>query len=271
MAETAKPRTKVTLNYLRKLYEAGEPITMLTCYDATFAHVEDEAGVEILLIGDSLGMTIQGHDSTIPVTIDDMVYHTECVARGNKNALVLADMNFGSYLVNEDEAVANAVRLMKAGAHMVKFEGGHEVVPLVRRLTTMGIPVCAHIGFKPQSVHLVGGFLVQGRSEAAAIAMKEEALALQEAGAGMVLFEMIPAALAKEITESLAVPTIGIGGGAGTSGQVLVLQDILNIFPGRKPRFSHNFMQGANSIQGAIENYVKAVKARVFPKDEHSF
>ena len=158
-------RKPVRLSTIKKMYEAGEPIVMLTCYDATFSSVEDEAGVDIKLIGDSLGMVMQGHETTLPVTIDDMVYHTACVARGNKYGLVLADMNFGSYLVNEDEAVANAVKLMQAGAHMVKFEGGVEVCPLARRLTAMGIPVCGHVGFTPQSVNAIGGYFVQGKTK----------------------------------------------------------------------------------------------------------
>ena len=264
-------RKQVKLSTLKKMHEQHEPIVMLTGYDATFAYLEDEAGVDIILIGDSLGMTIQGRKDTLPVTIDDMVYHTECVARGNKTALVLADMSFGSYLVNEDEAVANAVKLMKAGANMVKFEGGEEVCPLIKRLSQMGIPVCAHLGFTPQSVNMIGGFFVQGRTVSAEERLLASAMAAQEAGAAMVLFEMVPASVAKKATESLSVPTIGIGAGPDCSGQVLVLQDILGIFPGRKPKFSKNFMQGAADIQTAIKNYVKAVKSKEFPTQEHSF
>lgn len=264
-------RKPVRLSTIRKMYEAGEPIVMLTSYDATFAAVEDAAGVDIQLIGDSLGMVVQGHQTTLPVTIDQMVYHTECVARGNRSSLILGDMSFGSYLVNEDEAVANAVRLMKAGAHMVKFEGGKEVCPLVRRLVQMGVPVCAHTGFTPQSVNSIGGFFVQGKTKEAADKLVEDCLALEEAGASMVVLEMMLADVAKRVTDSLHIPTIGIGGGLNCSGQVLVLQDLLGIFPGRPPRFTKNFMAGAGSIQQAIENYVKAVKSREFPAPEHSF
>lgn len=209
--EENKTRKPVKLGTLRKMHQEGEPIVMLTCYDASFAALEDEAGVDIMLIGDSLGMTIQGHGTTIPVSIDDMAYHTACVARGNKNAFVLADMNFGSYLVNEDEAVRNAVKLMKAGANMVKFEGGLEVCPLVRRLKQIGIPVCAHIGFTPQSVNAIGGYYVQGKTANGEEKLYQEAMALQEAGADMVLFEMVPAGIASKITKELSIPTIGIG------------------------------------------------------------
>lgn len=264
-------RKPVRLSTIKKMYEAGEPIVMLTCYDATFSSVEDEAGVDIKLIGDSLGMVMQGHETTLPVTIDDMVYHTACVARGNKYGLVLADMNFGSYLVNEDEAVANAVKLMQAGAHMVKFEGGVEVCPLARRLTAMGIPVCGHVGFTPQSVNAIGGYFVQGKTKSGEEKLLADTLALQEAGASMIVLEMVPADVAKRVTEALSIPTIGIGGGLNCSGQVLVLQDLLGIFPGRKPRFTKNFMEGAASIKEAVANYVKAVKNRKFPASEHSF
>jgi 3-methyl-2-oxobutanoate hydroxymethyltransferase len=264
-------RKKVTLSTLKKLYEAGEPIAMLTCYDSSFAALEDNAGVDMILIGDSLGMTIQGHDSTIPVTMRDMIYHTECVARGARNTFIVTDMPFGSYQNSEEEAVKNAVDLMRAGANMVKFEGGKEVAPLVRKLVSIGIPVCAHIGFTPQAVNILGGYFVQGRKDDRAAQLKEDAAALQEAGASIVLMEMVPAALAAEITESLSVPTIGIGAGAGCSGQVLVLQDILGVYPGRKIRFVKNFMEGASSIQQAAERYVAAVKTRTFPTSEHSF
>ena len=264
-------RKQVKLGNLKKMYAEGEPIVMLTCYDATFASVEDEAGVDMMLVGDSLGMAIQGHSSTIPVTIEEMAYHTSCVSRGNKTAFILADMNFGSYLISEEQALENAVKLMKAGANMVKLEGGLEVCNTVRRLKQIGIPVCAHIGFTPQSVNSIGGFYVQGKTLAGEEKLRKEALALQEAGADMVLFEMVPARVAEKITRELSMPTIGIGAGLGTSGQVLVLQDILGIFPGRKPKFSKNFMQGASSIQEAIANYVSAVKSKAFPTQDHAF
>lgn len=271
MLEQKEMRKPVRLSTLNKMYENGEPIVMLTCYDASFAHLLDEAGVDMLLVGDSLGMTIQGKSSTIPVSIEDMEYHTACVARGNKTAFIITDLSFGSYQVNEDVAVQNCVNLLKAGANMVKLEGGEEICPLVRRLTLAGIPVCAHIGFTPQSINTIGGFFVQGRTDSGKEKLKREALAFQEAGAAMLLFEMVPADIASEITSMLRIPTIGIGAGVGTSGQVLVLHDILNIYAGRKPKFSKNFMEGSSSIQEAVEKYVKAVKEKTFPTPTHSF
>ncbi|GAB1825999.1 MAG: 3-methyl-2-oxobutanoate hydroxymethyltransferase [Burkholderiales bacterium] len=271
MTDQKEPRKQVRLSTLKKMHENGEPIVMLTCYDASFAHLLDEAGVDMLLVGDSLGMTVQGNSTTIPVSVEDMEYHTRCVAKGNKTAFILTDLPFGSYQVNEEEGMANCIRLIKAGANMVKLEGGEEICPLVRRLTAAGVPVCGHIGFTPQSINTIGGFFVQGKSDSGKEKLKREALALQEAGAAMVLFEMVPADIAAEVTQLLHVPTIGIGAGPGTSGQVLVLQDILNIYAGRKPKFSKNFMEGAGSIQGAVENYVKAVKSKDFPTQSHSF
>lgn len=271
MTEQKEPRKQVRLSTLKKMHESGEPIVMLTCYDASFAHLLDEAGVDMLLVGDSLGMTVQGNSTTIPVSIEDMEYHTRCVARGNKTAFILTDLPFGSYQVTDDEGIANCIKLIKAGANMVKLEGGEEICPLVRRLALAGVPVCGHIGFTPQSINTIGGFFVQGKTDSGKEKLKREALALQEAGASMVLFEMVPADIAAEVTELLHVPTIGIGAGPGTSGQVLVLQDILNIYAGRKPKFSKNFMSGASSIQEAVENYVKAVKTKEFPTQSHSF
>ncbi len=256
MTDQKEPRKQVRLSTLKKMHENGEPIVMLTCYDASFAHLLDEAGVDMLLVGDSLGMTVQGNSTTIPVSVEDMEYHTRCVAKGNKTAFILTDLPFGSYQVNDEEGMANCIRLIKAGANMVKLEGGEEICPLVRRLTAAGVPVCGHIGFTPQSINTIGGFFVQGKSDSGKEKLKREALALQEAGAAMVLFEMVPA---------------DIAAGSGTSGQVLVLQDILNIYAGRKPKFSKNFMEGADSIQGAVENYVKAVKSKDFPTQSHSF
>ena len=249
----------------------GQKIAMLTCYDASFAALMDEAGVDVLLVGDSLGMVIQGEDSTLPVTMEQMEYHTRIVARGAKKALVLADMPFGSYQESPQQAFRNAARLMAAGAHMVKLEGGATMLEATRFLVKHGIPVCAHIGLTPQSVNALGGYKVQGKTDAQAQQLKADALALQEAGAAMVLMEMVPAKLAAEITQSLSVPTIGIGAGVGTSGQVLVVYDMLSVYPGKKARFVKNFMAGAGSIQGAIEAYVTAVKNQSFPADEHSF
>ncbi len=253
------------------MYDQKIPIAMLTGYDSTFAYLLDHAGVDIILIGDSVGMTVQGRKTTIPVTIEDMIYHTACVAAGNQTACVLADLPFGAYLVDEADAVENCVQLIKAGANMVKFEGGEEVCPLVSHLATMGVPVCGHLGFTPQSINTIGGHYIQGKTEEQKKRLKADALALQNAGAKMLVLEMVPAAVAKELTQELQIPTIGIGAGPDCSGQVLVLQDILGIFPGRAPRFSKNFMNGASSIQEAVANYVKEVKAKTFPTINQSF
>jgi len=260
----------VTVPALLAKRAAGDKIAMLTCYDASFASLMDRCGVEILLIGDSLGMVCAGHDSTLPVTVADMVYHTASVARGNKSALVLADMPFGAY-GNPQQAYDSAVQLMRAGAHMIKIEGGAWLADTVRLLVERGIPVCAHIGLTPQFVHQLGGFKVQGKGDAGADRVKSDALALQAAGAAVVLIEAVPAALGKEITDLLDVPTIGIGAGPDCSGQVLVMHDLLGVFPGRKARFVKNFMDGQTSIDAAVSAYVAAVKDGSFPAAEHCF
>ena len=270
-APAPKPVPKaVTVPSLLAMRAAGNKIAMLTCYDASFASLMDRCGVEILLIGDSLGMVCSGFDSTLPVTVADMVYHTAAVARGNKNALVLADMPFGSY-GNPQQAYDSAVQLMRAGAQMVKIEGGAWLADTVRLLVERGIPVCAHIGLTPQFVHQLGGFKVQGKTGEGAERLKADALALQAAGAAVVLLEAVPAALGKEVTELLSVPTIGIGAGPDCSGQVLVMHDLLGVFPGRKARFVKNFMDGQTSIDAAVSAYVAAVKDGSFPAPEHCF
>ncbi len=253
------------------MHADGEKIAMLTCYDASFAAVLEEAGVECLLVGDSLGNVLQGHDSTLPVTIEDMVYHTGCVARGSKTAFIIADMPFGSYQESREQAYRNAARLMSAGAHMVKVEGGAEFARSVGFLTRRSIPVCGHLGLTPQSVHQLGGYRVQGRTADAEEQLLSDAAALQDAGAGMIVLEAIPAKLAQRVTAELHVPTIGIGAGADCSGQVLVLHDMLDVFPGRKAKFVRNFMSGASGIGDAISRYVRAVKDGSFPAAEHSF
>lgn len=268
--QTAGRNKPVTIHTLAALKLAGEKITMLTCYDASFSALMDRCGIEIMLVGDSLGMVAQGHDSTLPVTVADMAYHTGCVARGNHTALLMADLPFGSYATPES-AYANAVTLMQAGAQIVKLEGGSWLVDTVRFLTERGVPVCAHLGLTPQSVHQLGGYKVQGKSEASADLLKADALALQAAGAAVMLFEAIPAALGKEATALLAIPTIGIGAGPDCSGQVLVMHDMLGAFPGRKARFVKNFMDGQGSIDGAVSAYIKAVKEGSFPAAEHCF
>jgi 3-methyl-2-oxobutanoate hydroxymethyltransferase len=265
-------RKPMTLPRLAQMHASGEKIAMLTCYDAAFASLLDEAAVDILLIGDSLGNVLQGRGSTAPVSLDDMLYHTTCVRRGVKWAFVVADLPFDSYHVSKEEAWKSAAALVKAGAHMVKLEGGGWTTETVRFLSERGIPVCVHLGFTPQTVTSLGGFKVQGRDEASAARMKLESQQAVEAGAAMLLYEMVPAALAAEITAASPVPVIGIGAGVGTSGQVLVLHDMLNITPGRKPRFVRNFMEGQASVQAAVKGYVDEVKARTFPVNEiHGF
>ena len=263
--------TRYTLSHFQKMRDQGEKIVMLTCYDASFAALSDAAGVEILLIGDSLGMVVQGHNSTLPVTMGDLEYHVRMVARGSRRAMVVADMPFGSYQTSPADALTNAARLMAVGAQMVKLEGGRVMLETVRFLVDRGIPVCGHVGLTPQSVNQLGGYKVQGKSEAGGKQVMEDAKLLQEAGTAMIVLEAIPARLAKDVTAALTIPTIGIGASVECSGQVLVVYDMLDIFPGRKARFVKNYMQGAPSIQTAIENYVKEVKAKVFPAPEHTF
>jgi 3-methyl-2-oxobutanoate hydroxymethyltransferase len=262
---------RVTIPQLQERARAGEKLVMLTCYDASFAKISEAAGVDILLVGDSLGMVIQGHDSTLPVTMDDTEYHVRCVARGSQKALVIGDLPFGSFQATPDEAFRNSARLMAAGAQMVKLEGGSAMVETTRFVVERGIPVCAHIGLTPQSVHALGGYRVQGRQDVAADRLVAEAQAHQDAGAAIVLMEAMPAAVAKRVTEALRVPTIGIGAGIDVSGQVLVNYDMLDIYPGRKARFVKNFLEGRSSAQAAIEAYVRAVKDKSFPGPEHSF
>ncbi len=268
-AKTAAVKA-ITGPALAQLRANGEKITMLTCYDASFAALMDRCGVEVLLIGDSLGMVCNGHSSTLPVTVEEVAYHTAAVARGSKSALVLADMPFGSYATPQ-AAFDNAVKLMRAGAHMVKLEGGAWLAETVRFLTERSVPVCAHLGLTPQSVHQLGGYKVQGKTLESADLLKADALALQAAGATLLVLEAIPSALGKETTDLLAIPTIGIGAGPDCSGQVLVMHDLLGVFPGRKARFVKNFMDGQTSIDAAISAYVSAVKDGSFPALEHCF
>jgi len=263
-------RKSITVPALAALKAQGEKIAMLTCYDASFASLMDRCGVEILLVGDSLGMVCQGHESTLPVSTAEMVYHTACVARGNRHALLAADMPFGSYSTPES-AMQNAVQLMQAGAQMVKLEGGAWLAPTIHFLTERGIPVFAHLGLTPQSVHQMGGYKVQGKTGAAADRLKEDALAVQNAGASALLLEAIPRDLARQVTDMLAIPTVGIGAGPDCSGQVLVMHDLLGVFPGKKARFVKNFMDGQTSIDAAVTAYVAAVKEVSFPGAEHCF
>ena len=265
-------RKPVTLHRLRELHAAGEKIAMLTCYDAAFARVLDEAGADSLLVGDSLGNVLQGRSSTLGVSIEEMAYHTGCVARGNRTAWIIADLPFGSYQESAEVAMRNAALLMQQGAHMVKLEGGGWTAPIVRFLVDRGVPLCGHLGFTPQSVHALGGYRVQGRGEAAAAVLRRHAEELAEAGAAMLVLEMVPAALARELTKTLPIPTIGIGAGAGCSGQVLVLYDMLGLTGGEPLRFVHNFLDGSAGIGAAAQKYVADVKAGRFPDDAiHSF
>jgi 3-methyl-2-oxobutanoate hydroxymethyltransferase len=261
----------VNVSTLRRMKEQGEKIASLTCYDASFAALTDEAGTDVVLVGDSLGMVIQGHDTTVPVTVGDVVYHTRAVSRGLRRPFLVADMPFMSY-ANPDQALENSVRMMQeGGAMMIKLEGGEGQVEIVEHLARHDIPVCAHLGLKPQSVHKIGGFRVQGREAEKAKDMKRAAKRLQDAGADIVLLECVPSELGKSIRDSLEVPVIGIGAGPDVDGQILVLYDILDITQGRTPRFVRNFQAGHSSPLDAIRAYVAAVKDRSYPAPEHCF
>jgi len=250
----------------------GERISCLTAYDYSFAALLDRAGVDMIMVGDSLGMVMQGNETTLPVSLAEMVYHCRCVARGTARALLIGDLPFLSYQESPQRALASAGRLMqRGGAQVVKLEGGEPMAETVRFLTERGIPVCAHLGLTPQSVHQLGGYRVQGREAAAAERIRRDAKALQQAGAGLIVLEAIPAELAKTITAELEIPTIGIGAGPDCDGQVLVLHDMLGIYPRPSPKFSRNFMQGAASIEDAVKRYTAAVKSGEFPGPEHSF
>jgi 3-methyl-2-oxobutanoate hydroxymethyltransferase len=270
-APAASARKAVTLPRLREMRAKGEPIAMLTCYDASFAALLDSQGVDCILVGDSLGMVIQGRADTLPVTVDEMAYHTRCVARGLAAAWLVADLPFGAYQASPEQAFASATALMQAGAKMVKLEGGAWLAPTVAFLVERGIPVCAHLGLTPQSVHALGGYRVQGRSDEEAERLLADARALDAAGAALLVIELVPSALAERVTQAVGMPTIGIGAGNATSGQVLVLHDMLDVYPGRKPRFVRNFMDGQPGIAAAIAAYVAAVKDRSFPGPEHGY
>jgi 3-methyl-2-oxobutanoate hydroxymethyltransferase len=259
----------ISVATLAAMKAKGERIACLTCYDASFARVLDTAGVDLMLVGDSLGMVLQGHRTTVPVTIEQMAYHGACVSRGRGRALLVVDLPFLACATPE-RAVDSAGRLMQeGGAEVVKLEGGAPMLETVRRLTEQGVPVCAHLGLLPQSVHRIGGYRFQGRDHASAEAIRHDAMAMQEAGASLLVLECVPAALASEIALTLTIPVIGIGAGAGCDGQVLVLHDMLGLNSGRAPRFSRDFMTGKGSIADAVGDYVKAVKSGEFPgRDE---
>ena len=265
------PLRRLTHRDLAKMRANGEKIAMLTCYDASFAGCCEQAGVDSILIGDSLGMVVQGHDSTLPVSVDDIIYHTRAVLRGCQRPLVIADLPFGSYQESPQQAFHNAARLMAAGAQMVKLEGGASMAESTRFLTERGIPVCAHVGLTPQSVHQLGGYRVQGKDDSGAARLLADAQAQQDAGAALIVLEAIPAALAAEVSAQLDIPTIGIGAGRECCGQVLVLHDMLDVSPGKKARFVRNFMAEQGSIPAAIAAYVAAVKDGSFPSDAHCY
>lgn len=260
-----------SLSDLKRMKQAGEKIVCLTAYDASFAAILDESGVDVMLVGDSLGMVIQGHSSTIPVTVDDIVYHTRHVCRGAPQALVIADMPFMANATPE-QTLHNAGRLMQeGGAHIVKLEGGYAVLDTVQRLSNLGVPVCGHIGLQPQSVNKLGGYKVQGKQQADAERLLAEAKALEQAGADLLVLECIPAGLGRAISQQIAVPTIGIGAGVHCDGQVLVTYDMLGITPGKRPRFSHDFLAGRGSVKEAVQAFVSAVKQGHFPTLAQSY
>jgi 3-methyl-2-oxobutanoate hydroxymethyltransferase len=270
LQESSTTRGLVTISKLQEMRQAGEKIAVLTAYDASFAALMDQAGVDVILIGDSLGNIVQGETSTLPVTIEHMVYHTSCVVKGQESAFLVADMPFGSYSTPE-QAMQSAAQLMRAGAHMVKLEGGAWLAQTVKFLVERSVPVCAHLGLLPQSVHTLGGFKVQGKSTESAQTLLNDAKALQEAGVQLLVLEAIPSELGKKVTESIQIPTIGIGAGPDCSGQVLVMHDMLGAFPGRSPKFVKNFLSGQSSIEEAFKSYVQEVKTGKFPGPEHCF
>jgi len=268
--QTNQETKALTISTLFKMHAEGEKITSLTAYDASFGTLFDQIGIDVILVGDSLGNVIQGHASTLPVRIEDMIYHTACVSRNIKRTFLIADMPFASY-GDKQNALRNAALLMQAGAKMIKLEGGTWLAPTIEHLVTQGIPVCAHLGLTPQSVNTLGGFKVQGKSAPQAQQMIEDAKNLQAAGAQMLVLEAVPSSLGKKITESIQIPTIGIGAGPDCSGQVLVMHDALGAFPGRQPKFVKNFLAQSGSIEKAIELYISEVKSGVFPAPEHCF
>lgn len=263
--------SRLSLTTLRKMTAAQEKIAVLTAYDASFSHALEQAGIDVILVGDSLGMVVQGQESTVPVTVDDMIYHTANVVRGSNKAFIVADMPFMSY-ANAEQAIRNAARLMaEGGAQMIKLEGGAIIADTVEQLSARGIPVCAHLGLLPQSVHRLGGYIVQGREAEAAEEMMADAIKLQRAGADMLVLECVPAELAARVSQELTIPVIGIGAGKDCDGQVLVLYDMLGLTPGRRPRFSHDFLAETGAIQAAIAKYVQDVKSGEFPGPEQQF
>lgn len=270
LQEKNADRSPKTITQLQAMHQSGEKIAVLTAYESSFSALIDHAGIDAMLIGDSLGNVVQGHCTTTPVTMTDMAYHTQCVSRGNQTAFLIADMPFGSYSTPE-QAMENAVLLMRAGAQMVKLEGGEWLTDTVKFLVQRSVPVCGHLGLLPQSIHALGGFKVQGKSPESAQQLVADAIALESAGAQMIVLEAIPSELGARVTQSINIPTIGIGAGPECSGQVLVMHDMLGAFPGRSPKFVKNFLEGQASIEAAVTAYIAAVKAGTFPGPEHCF
>lgn len=263
--------SRLNLTHIRKMKAEQNKIAMLTAYDASFSHLLEQAGVDVILVGDSLGMVIQGQESTLPVTVDDIIYHTRNVVRGSESVFVIADMPFMSYS-NHEQAITNAARLMaEGGAQMVKLEGGAVVADTVKQLTERGIPVCAHLGLLPQSVHRLGGYRVQGRDSGSAQQLIDDAKILETAGADMLVLECVPASLAQQVTTAVDIPVIGIGAGSDCDGQVLVLYDMLGITKGKRPRFSHDFLADTGTVPAAINKYVQDVKSGQFPTIEQQY
>ena len=270
LQEKNADRSPKTITQLHAMHQSGEKIAVLTAYESSFSALIDHAGIDAMLIGDSLGNVVQGHCTTTPVTMTDMAYHTQCVSRGNQTAFLIADMPFGSYSTPE-QAMENAVLLMRAGAQMVKLEGGEWLADTVKFLVQRSVPVCGHLGLLPQSIHALGGFKVQGKSPESAQQLVADGIALESAGAQMIVLEAIPSELGARVTQSINIPTIGIGAGPECSGQVLVMHDMLGAFPGRSPKFVKNFLEGQASIEAAVVAYIAAVKAGTFPGPEHCF
>lgn len=262
---------RTTQSTLQEMYQNGKKIAALTCYDACFSALLENAGIDILLVGDSLGNVLQGHETTLSVSLDDMLYHTRCVKAGTTKTFIMSDMPFGTSQITPEKTFENASKLLAAGAQMVKIEGGRIMVETIQFLTQRGIPVCAHIGLTPQSIHQLNGYKVQGKSDKAANQLLEDAILLEKAGANMLLMELVPATLAKSVTNALSIPTIGIGAGPHCSSQVLVLHDMLGLYSDKKPRFVKDFMVDAASIKEAIRNYIDEVKTEKFPGAEHQF
>jgi 3-methyl-2-oxobutanoate hydroxymethyltransferase len=271
MSVQSQAQRDITINTLAQMKKAGEKFTCLTAYDYCSAYASSTAGIEVLLVGDSLGMVIQGHDSSLPVTIDDIAYHVRCAKQGNRGSLLVADLPFMSYY-SETTSLKSAAILMREGAQMVKLEGGAWLAETTRLLTERGIPVCAHIGLTPQSINHLGGYRVQGRDPEQGQSIIDEARVLQQAGASVILIECVPQTLGETLTQTLEVPVIGIGAGPGTDGQILVWHDLLGLYPGKTPKFVKNFLEGNKSgIQGALADYVDQVKQGKFPAAEHSY